>query len=229
MKAAPVRLGHSLGNKRLLVDEDALRHVISMVTGGMILEPRDPADPSTVERAERVLNARPRPIYGYVGDLHPDLGSVGIILSPRWAERAIQGASKCDSGGLAGGKGCFVHVPESERDAALQSVSSPGAFEVADWGTHFGDEVDQSYTRGLQGYVSGDEPDTSTWDDTRRHCIAAARSRGDALDRRLWTWEIRLQAPPQIDEFEAIAVSYDARNRLEVLFTEEGVQPPAHL
>lgn len=229
MKAARVRLGHSLGDKRLGADVDALRHAVDIVTGQTQLEPRPASDPATVERAERVLDARPRPIYSYAGDLHPDLGSVGLILSPDWAARSIQGASKCDSGGLAGGKGCFEHIPEPERDAELQSLSSPRGFSASDWGTHLDREIAASFAGGMIGYVNGDEPDSSTWGDARMRCIEAARSRRARLDRRLWTWELRMHGTPLPEELQALVVSRDAHRELQRTFTLMGIEPPDHI
>lgn len=228
MRTARVRLGHSLGDRWIGIDIDALRHAVDIVTGKIRLEPRPAFDPATVARAEGVLDARPRPVYSYAGDLHPDLGSVGLILSHDWAERSIQGASKCDSGGLAGGKGCFVHIPDSERDAELQSISSPGAFTASDWSAHLDQEITTSYG-GIIEYVNGHEPDSSTWNDARSKCIDAARSGGERLDRRLWTWELRMQEPPEIQDIHALVVSPDAHGELQRMFTLMGIELPEHL
>jgi hypothetical protein len=229
MKAAPVRLGHSLGDKQLATDDAALHHALDLATGKALLEPRTPSDPTTVERAERVLDARPRPIYSYVGDLHPDLGSVGLIVSQRWAERAIQGVSKCDSGGLAGGKGCFRSCPGARARCRAAVAVEPTACAATEWIAHFEREITTSYAHGVGDYVSGDAPDASTWEDARKHCIDAARRRGDGVDRRLWTWELRIRAPPQPEEIEVVVVSQLGYRKIQHIFTHEDIVLPAHI
>lgn len=222
-----IRLGHALGDRSLGLDEDSLECAVRIVTGDMPLAPRDPVDESTVQGAEQVLGARPRPIYAFVGDLHPDLGSVGLVLSRAWSRRALQGATRCDSGGLFAGKGLFAHVAASSRSDTLCALSDPQSFELVQWEECFADEVFRSYERGAYGYVEGDVPESSSWDDARAHCIRAAQA--PELDRRLWTWELRMHDSPRSEEYEALVLSHDAQKRLHALFTRKRVTLPDHV
>lgn len=229
MELHDVRLGHSLGDKELAVDEDALELAVHILLGRQELTPREPRDAEAVLLAEKILGADPRPIYAYVGDLHPDLGSVGLVISRTWSNRTLQGVTRCDSGGLANGIGCFVHIEERSRTDMLLALSSPRGFDLEDWEALFVDEVGQSYKRGCRDYIDGEVPDTSAWDDARAHCIAAARAKGPELDRRLWTWEARMQASPRPDEFVALVLSHDAQKRLHVFFTRDHIELPEHV
>src|SRR6185369_6075118 len=94
-----VRLGHAVRAKS---DDDsgALMIALKVSAGSESLAAREPNDSAAVLLAEKILEAEPRPTYAFVGLLHPQLGTVGLIISPDWAARCLQGASKCDTGGL---------------------------------------------------------------------------------------------------------------------------------
>lgn len=192
------------------MDEEAIRLAIDLIIGAKVLEPRSPKDPDCVEHAERTLGAHPRPIYAFVGDLHPELGNVGLVISRQWAARYTQGVSACDTGGLAGRKGCFIEIPEDSVDEALRELSTPEGIELEAWEQRFSKEIEASYSAGAGGYIRGDEPDTSRWTDPRRRCIEATPRDSESFDRRLWTWEIRFDQPPQPKEIEALVVSYES-------------------
>jgi hypothetical protein len=163
--------------------------------------------------------------------------AISIPTSVRWGSSFLRsgprersrGASKCDSGGLAGGIGCFAHIPVSERDAALKSLSSPQAFGASEWAARFLQEIAASHTDGIIGYVNGSEPNTAAWNDARKQCIDSARSLGEPLDRRLWTWELRMHTPPEPEEIEALVVSYLGYRRILDIFTHQGIAVPDHV
>jgi hypothetical protein len=64
-----------------------------------------------------------RPVYAYVGCLHPKLGRIGFIVAHAWFRRDPHGVSRCDSGGLAGCKGGFAHLKPAEAHVALLKLS----------------------------------------------------------------------------------------------------------
>jgi hypothetical protein len=217
MSAGAVRLGHALAPGG---DETAaLREAIEVASGHRTLTARPPRAGAVVLRAEAWLGADPRPVYAYVGDLHPALGQVGLVIERQWADRAIQGASRCDSGGLAGGVGGFGGIAGPARKEALDAVSFPQCGQpVSDWAAAFDAEVGASYAGGAAGYVQGEEPDVSGWSDARKTCVQTAAS---APDRRLWTWELRMSGGPQSTEVVAIAASVGAARLVEAMRQED--------
>jgi hypothetical protein len=213
--ADDLHLGHALGDKGAGVDGRAVGLALDIAIGTAKLEPRPPSDPVCVKRAETVLGAAPPPIYTFIGDLHPELGSVGVVFSRRWASRCLQGVSRCDTGGMAGLKGCFAELAsESAATVALRAVSSPDGIPAAEWEGRFKEEIDSSYSEGALGYVRGDRPNVLTWSDARRKCIEAGVAGRYELDRRLWTWELRLNDAPKPDEVEALIFSSQAFTRV---------------
>ncbi len=153
-----VRLGHTLGDRSEPADDSAVRLVVAVANGDTRLEPRLPVDPTTVLGAERILGALPRPVYAFVGSLHPDLGCVGLVLSRTWASRSVQGVTRCDSGGLFAGRGAFGCLVADESAAALVALSTPAMCAAADWEPHFAEEIDSRHPGGVAGYVAGDVP-----------------------------------------------------------------------
>jgi hypothetical protein len=212
-----VRLGHALDVSRF-EDDEVVREALAIACGLKLLAPRPPNDGVAVEAAERCLGADPRPIYAYVGDLHPGLGQVGLIFSCRWLLRCGQGISRCDSGGLAGRRGGFSVLEPTEVDVALRAVSFTNE-QLPAWHVEFESELTTSYDSGLPDYVVGAVPRHETWADVRRRCIAAALLVDPAScpDRRLWTWEARMSEAPQCDEIECLVLSPEGVKRLEAL------------
>lgn len=218
-----VRLGHAI-RVASDVDDAALRLAVEISAGASKLTPRDPDCSSAVLGAEELLKATPRPIYAFVGLLHPELGTVGLIISMNWASRSLQGVSRCDSGGLAGRMGAFA-CAQDPRPRLLEISYLPP--NVGQWATDFSDEVSSSYAKGKWDYVSGVEPQSSHWSDIRAECILFARDHG-LMDRRLWSWEARLRDSPTPDEVECLVLSPEMRKRLELL-RYDGLQIPASL
>jgi hypothetical protein len=187
--ASNVRLGHALRG-----GADAVHEAVEIIRGDRALTARAPADPSAVSAAEEVLGvtAAARPIYAYLGDLNPSLGTVGLVIERAWLA-TLTGVSRCDSGGLGGRRGAFAELDHAEAMQALRDLTFADATLPA-WSATFEQEILTSYLRQHSGYVDGDEPETSAWlHDVRARCIGHATP---PRDRRLWTWEARLDAGP---------------------------------
>jgi hypothetical protein len=216
--ANDVRLGHALRGGL-----DAVEEAVGIALGRRALLPRSPADPSSVDAAESALgiSTDARPVYAYVGDLHPGLGTVGLVIDRSWLH-ALTGVTRCDSGGLAGRRGAFVALDPGEALAALHALTFSGA-SVPDWAPAFTQEVDAAHRDGPSGYVNGDEPDVSTWHDARSKCFRRASF---PRDRRLWTWEARFEQGPAPGDVVALALSRSAAAVLEDLHRRGLDVPP---
>lgn len=153
-----------------------------------------------------------RPVYGYLGDLHPALGTVGLVIERSWL-RALIGVTRCDTGGLVGRRGSFEVLDTMQATDAVRALTFSGP-SLSAWESAFEVEVASSYQREVPGYVNGDEPDVSTWDDPRADCFRRATP---PRDRRLWTWEVRCDRGPEPGEVMAIALSRSAAAALEDL------------
>jgi hypothetical protein len=195
---------------------------LGVIDGKVELETRPPREPDAVLAAERAFGGG-RPIYAFVGLLHASLGTVGIVVSPNWATRCLTGASRCDSGGLAGGFGGFACI--ADRDASLRALSYDGT-GLGRWKFDFREEMISSYTDAEAGYVRGVLPDYRGWSDDRVACIEYTRASGARPDRRLWTWETRLRGSPSPKEVECLVVSPEMHKRLEAL-RHAGLAVPA--
>lgn len=198
-----VRLGHAIRDDVDRGGADAVSAAISIVAGATSLVPRVPADRAAVDATEQALgiSAAARPLYAYVGDLNPSLGTVGLIVDRSWC-RELTGVTRCDSGGLGGRRGGFAVLTESQALAALGALSFAGA-TLSSWDAELATEVDASYP-ATEAYVTGVEPDVSAWNDARATCVVNAAS---PRDRRLWTWEARLDTGPRVDEIVALVLS----------------------
>ena len=127
--------------------------------------------------------------------------------------RALTGVTRCDSGGLVGRRGAFAVLEDPEAIGALRELTLSGPALPA-WEPAFTEEVTTSYVQGASGYVNGEEPDVSTWQDLRAVCFQLATP---PRDRRLWTWEARFDRGPDHDEVIALALSRSAAAVLEDL------------
>lgn len=205
-----VRLGHAM---RAELSEEAklIRRAVAIATGADALQAREPQAAECVYGAEETLDARPSPIYAFVGDLNPALGVLGLVFAVSWFERAPQGLSRCDTGGLFCGKGGFAAEPDLEtRKQLLRSLSSEATCTVSDWREHFRREIEEHHDRGIHGYVEGEDPRYREWDDPRARFLEHADRLGiGAIQdrRRLWTWETRMSAPPRPDELQVVVLS----------------------
>ena len=211
-----VRLGHALRGGPGAVEEAV------EITRGRALLPRPPADPEAVDAAESALgvSADARPVYAYVGDLHPALGTIGLVLERSWL-RDLTGVTRCDSGGLIGRRGAFDALSSAEAISALHTLTF-WASSLGGWEPAFDAEVTASYAGEVSAYVNGDEPDISTWQDPRAVCFRRA---APPRDHRLWTWEARLAQGPAAGDVVALALSRSAAAALEDLH-RRGVDVP---
>jgi hypothetical protein len=84
--ANDMRFGHALRG-----EPDAIEEAVEIARGDRRLLPRDPADPTAVVAAEDALGITPdaRPIYAYVGDLHPALGTIGLMIERSWLREPV--------------------------------------------------------------------------------------------------------------------------------------------
>jgi len=198
-----VRLGHAIRDDVDRGGADAVSAAVSIVAGATSLDPRVPTDRAAVDATEQALGilAAARPLYAYIGDLNPSLGTVGLVMERSWC-RELTGVTRCDSGGLGGRRGAFAVLTESEALAALGALSFAGS-ALPGWDSEFANEVDTSYP-AAEAYVTGVEPDVSAWKDARATCVANA---APPCDRRLWTWEARLGTGPRVDEIVALVLS----------------------
>ena len=214
-RAPAIRLGHALRG----VDNTevaALNEALEILHGNIELKPRPPLRSGVLE-AEALLDPTgDRYVYAFVGALHSDLGSVGLIISRGWAERATVGVTRCDTGGLRWGYGGFGCLPDADRPDAMKSILV-ACQPFALWWKAFCAEVRRSYSRSFEGYVAGDKPEHLRWVDVRPQCIDHADTIA-ALDRRLWTWEVRLGQSPRQEDFECLVISPQNEEYLRDLY-----------
>jgi hypothetical protein len=109
-------------------------------------------------------------------------------------------------------------------EAALQSLTFVG--EGSAWLESFEKEISSSYS-SVATYVRGEQPDFAHWGDVRARCLAAEAGRSE-LDRRVWTWEVRLSESPRSDKIEAIVLSHEAFKEFEHL-VDAGAAIPGRL
>ena len=215
-----MNLGHCLGDSHS-TNGNAAMDAIDIAYGTIRLAARVPTDSDSVSAAESVLGASPRPVYCFVGCLHPGLGTVGLIFDRSCCDDTLQGVSRCDTGGLAGGVGTFVYVPVADRATALLELSYRDR-QLDSWLDEFTDEISSSYPAATD-YAQGERPDTSGWTDARAECLEAqtrALAAGDPdvaeVDRRVWTWEARLNEGPAADRVRFLVLSAAQRDALEL-------------
>jgi hypothetical protein len=211
-----VRLGHAILEDGATKD-GALNFALELIEGTVHLAPRPPRDIKAVGSAESIMKLKQRPIYAYLGLLHPELGTVGVIIVPGWISRCALGVSRCDSGGLADGKGGFVCV--KDRAASLLALYFNDE-RLALWESEFSEELSNSYKDAEVDYVHGVTPNYGAWKDARAESIQYLVDGGVELDRRLWTWEAQLVGSPSPHDIECLVLSPEMHKRLEVMRRE---------
>lgn len=198
------RYGHAFPSESST--DDPLDILLRLMRHGHPIAARDPTDVAAVNEAEEALGHQVRPVYAYVGDLHPKLGRAGLIISDQWYRRKPLGVSKCDTGGLIGlhgGFGC-LNVKGSAKDALRRLTPKP----KSTWSPRFRIELFRSHG-GLDGwehYLWGHAP-SRPLKDVRDTFIKSVV--GD-LDRRLWTWEARGDAPIERGDVCAVVLATEA-------------------
>lgn len=208
-----VRLGHAILDEGAS-EGSALTFALKLLEGKIQLEARPPRDGAAVSAAEAIMELEDRPIYAFLGLLHPELGTVGIIIVPAWASRCARGVSRCDSGGLGGGKGGFACV--KNKTEALRALLFTGK-GLEQWESAFLEEISRSYTAAEVDYVHGVTPEYTDWHDARAEGIRYLSDGGVELDRRLWTWEAQLLGSPLPQEIECIVLSPEMYKKLNAL------------
>ncbi|MBN8737885.1 MAG: hypothetical protein J0H86_00070 [Xanthomonadaceae bacterium] len=219
-----LRAGHAVLSHSQSDDGDLVL-ALDVAAGNVELLPRTPREEEIVTKAEKLLSTR-RPIYAYVGFLHPELGTVGLIVAPGWARRSLFVAVRCDSGGLIGGYGGFKCVGEKCEEMLLEVAFRDE--DLPNWSGEFQAEVKASYEGNAFNYVSGQTPNFEAWKDIRVECIRYAIDQGE-MDRRLWSWELWLQDGPSPAEIEAIVLSPENCKRMERLVRSKPEVIPRNL
>jgi hypothetical protein len=106
--------------------------------------------------------------------------------------------------------------------------------ELDAWLDAFTTEIATSYPTPVD-YARGQRPDIADWTDARARCIeahsaAASSSAAPAEpDRRVWTWEARLQEGPESKRLRSIVLSDAQRNGLGVEALRLLGDLPAHV
>jgi len=191
------------------------------------IPPRQPSDGASVSKAERLLGLDDahRPVYAYVGRLEPDLGSIGLIISRDWFVAAPHGVTRCDTGGLAGRKGGFACLSETEADEALVTLS----FSAAEpWEKQLDAEVDSAHA-SWNSYLNGATPQSvDRLGNVRHRSVAHAENTG-CLDPRLWIWEARSFAHVDGDHIEAVAITSESLKHLRRRWPKTAAFPARRL
>lgn len=224
--SSTMNFGHAFRLPKGTAIIDGVRSILSITLGEKPLVPREPIHSAFVRHAEQILRVKGKVVYVFAGCLHPDLGTIGLIVSADATRCLLQGATRCDSGGLAGRCGSFSHLPPAEVDDALVTLSTLKS-GVRKWIAPFWAEVDNSY-RDRRAYVVGEVPDFHSWNDARAVCLGAHDPADWPPDRRLWTWELRLAGSPRARDFLAIVLSHEAFKQLEFLRIA-GLTIPSHV
>jgi hypothetical protein len=206
------RYGHAFPHPNDTV-ADPIADAGSLLTRATSLGPRAPTDAAVVSRAEDLLGIDParRPVYAYVGFLHPGLGRVGLIVARGWFAREPHGVARCDTGGLVGRIGGFRHLTQNQADSALAELTHPPTHA---WEEAMATEVMEAFG-AFRRYISGATPRDGSHGGARRICIDAVVSGGEALDPRLWIWEARSFSNITTDDVEALAIAPEAWKELQ--------------
>jgi hypothetical protein len=210
-----MNLGHAFRLAEGASIADEVEEVIRIAQGKTELAARVPLDSDAVKKAEAILGVQRGVVYTFAGCLHPGLGTIGLIITEGSGKRLLEGATRCDSGGLAGGRGGFADIDSGEVAEALLSLSYLRE-DAIDWHPAFGKELLTSYPKP-DAYIGGEVPDYTTWTDRRVGCFKNYDPDKWPPDRRLWTWEIRLGGSPHPDEFVAVVFSHEAFKHVELL------------
>jgi hypothetical protein len=227
--AATIRLGHAFPHPKSAQSLDPVDDLLALINGLTPIGPRAPQDGSVVWLAESLLKIERdhRPVYAYVGYLHPELGTIGLVLRPSWLTRAPHGVSRCDTGGLAGCLGGFSAITSEEAKQAVVSLSLP----IDDsWSAHLEQEINSAHPGGWINYLQGNPPTPDQLPDVRGLCLKHLHEKGGTPDPRLWTWEARSFAHIELADVEAIVLSPEAtKNFYNRMLTSGTTLPSARV
>ena len=219
-----MRFGHAFPNPRDPRAPDPVLELCQLLDGSTPIGPREPVRADVVSGAERILDIQPdnRPVYAYVGSLHPELGRVGLILRGDWFDRNPHGTTRCDSGGLAGRCAAFSVLSEAEAEEALLQLS----FRAADpWEPALQMEVAAAFG-SYRAYLEGRAPADASLHDVRDRCIRDARASGLELDRRVWTWEARSFSAVELRDVTTVVLTPEAFKEVTEYLRSRGMGPP---
>ncbi len=221
--AARVRFGHAFPNPRDPHAPDPVLEACELLEGRATLAARPPTNAAVVTTAERLLKIDParRPVYAYIGCLHPALGRVGLIIERQWFDRDPHGVTRCDSGGLAGRMGSFAILADSEAADGLVGLSFTAR---GPWERALKSEIRQAFGT-WRAYVEGMTPDRAVLRDVRGRCIEYTLARGDELDRRVWTWEARAFDDVELRDVAAVVLAPEAFKEMSARL--HGRAPPS--
>jgi hypothetical protein len=218
-----LHLGHAFPHPAD-TNHDPVQVALDLVYGRQVLGPRDPMDAAAVQTAENGLgiSSMRRPVYTFVGCLHPELGRIGVIVHASWLDLAPHGVTRCDTGGLAGRRGSFEALTLPEATDALITLAVP----LSDWRGLLQEEIRLLYD-SVSDYLCGVQPRLTDLGDCRKTCIehALTRNASAAPDRRLWTWEARGFADIERSHLVALVVAPETAKEVLEAFT---TRPPPH-
>lgn len=202
------RFGHAFPNPNAPPLGDPVAEACDILSGTQRLGPRNPAVTSVVWRAKELLGIarHKRPVYAFVGCLHPPLGRIGLIISDNWFRREAHGVSRCDTGGLVGCIGGFGCLTTDEAEKAVVDLSHP---PDDGWEQSFSVELRNAFGffSGWRRYLRGEIPKSKALNDIRGRCVESNTVGGKRPDRRLWTWEARGYAEVVVQDVEAIVLA----------------------
>jgi hypothetical protein len=206
-----IKFGHAFPHPKDMM-ADPVGEAAGVLDGTAPLGPRDPHSSSVVWKAEEwlgIVRAK-RPVYAYVGCLHPKLGRIGFIVAQEWFNREPHGVTRCDTGGLAGRVEGFRYLDENEARIALAELSHAPTHP---WKKDLIIEVRGAFGE-FRRYLSGHPPNPNSYADVRQKCIDSVRRASEELDRRLWTWEARCFARISVEDVEAVVLAPEAAKEL---------------
>lgn len=213
------RFGHAFPNPwekddpKAPKNPDPVFEAFAIAAGDTTIGPRPPTN-RVVYDAERelgILRTR-RPVYAYVGCLHPHLGTIGVVIKREWFGVDAHGVTRCDTGGLIGRIKGFSHGPAGGELRAIKTLTH----KPAKWEPAMDRELETAHG-GWEPYVRGRVPETKSLDSYRRICVETERSAGRSPDRRLWTWEARVFADIAAKDIRAIVMTEEATKKFEAL------------
>jgi len=212
-----IRFGHAFPNPRGSVPSNPVMELCDLLAGGAGIGPRQPSNSNAVSLSETILGiSLRRPVYAYVGCLHPALGRIGLIIDHGWYYEDPHGMTKCDSGGLASCIGGFSCL---SADVAARALVDLTLAARTPWEGEIDDEISAAYP-DWDAYLDGTQPRSDRLDKVRRECMEKAISAGADIDRRLWTWEVRAFSHIRRSHLAAVALTSEAYKELDHILRE---------
>ncbi|MBF0180053.1 MAG: hypothetical protein HQM03_08520 [Magnetococcales bacterium] len=145
----------------------------------------------------------PRCRYYYAGLAHEAFGDIAFAYRPEHEKRCQGWANPFDTGGVVLGKmrpfhtRDWRHAQTDRRRAACEFIKETRIGRAV-WRRAFGKFLDRCYGGDVRPYLNGTPPKKpcpSEVSSSRQPPGEEARN----LDRRAWTWEIRLECQPPLE------------------------------